>query len=174
MTIMKYYVKGMERAMSFIQVRHNIEVAHRLIDMEGKCEAIHGHSMWVELKIHGLVDGNGTLDGLQFGYVKKLFRDYLDGTYDHHLLLNEKDVWAGLLAGKSVIEKYTNLNDTVHAVLEDPDMFETLPGLKVVDGDPTTENIARWIAKWANGTFQKNVDVTVHETAVNAAGVSIR
>lgn len=143
--------------MSFIEVRHNIEVAHRLYNMKGKCEAIHGHSMWVELKLHGIVDSMGTLDGLEFGEVKKLFRGYLDETYDHRLLLNQADPWATLL-GLDL----------------DGKQLHNLPGLQTVVGDPTTENIARWIAKWAHTVFEKSVDVTVRETTVNAAGFSIR
>lgn len=149
--------------MSFIEVRHNIEVAHRLYDMKGKCEAIHGHSMWVELKLHGIVDSMGTLDGLEFGEVKRLFRGHLDETYDHHLLLNEADPWSKplYLGGVGV--------EDIHK--ED---LQLLPGLRTFSGDPTTENIARWIAKWAHMVFGKSVDVTVHETAVNAAGFTIR
>ena len=146
--------------MAFIRVRHNMEVAHRLRDLKGKCEAIHGHSMWVELTLHGVVNGKGLLDDLEFGDVKRQFRLHLDGTYDHRLLLNERDPWAAKLydqatEGMGGAEGY-------------------LPGLQVVKGDPTTENIARWVAKWASDTFNKSVDVVVHETAVNAAGYSIR
>lgn len=147
--------------MSFITVRHNIEVAHRLYELKGKCEQIHGHSMWIELKIHGHLDSHGVLEGLEFGKVKELFRDFLDKRYDHQLLLNKNDPWSGLHLTA------TPNNDGNYVVGDNP---ERLPGLVVVPGDPTTENIARWVAEWASAEFRRNVDVKVQETHTNGAG----
>lgn len=138
--------------MSFIQVRHNIEVAHRLYLTEGKCEAIHGHSMWVELRLSGHVNSNGLLSGLEFGHVKKLFREYLDTNYDHRLLLNKADPFAQKL------HTYSSGDSGVE-----------LPGLRPFEGDPTTENIAREIARWATKMFSTSAGVMVHETSVNGA-----
>lgn len=127
----------------FITVRHNIEVAHRLFESRGKCEAIHGHSMWVTMTLKGVINEHGMLDGLDFAVVKRHFRGYLDAYYDHHLLLNENDPWA--------------------ATQPDP-----LPGLNPLPGDPTTENIARWIGEEMRTEFPV-VRVHVDETAVNGA-----
>jgi 6-pyruvoyltetrahydropterin/6-carboxytetrahydropterin synthase len=128
-----------------IQVRHNIEVAHRLSLLPGKCEAIHGHSMWVELELAGDIDSTGILAGLDFGAVKRAFRGYLDSQFDHRLLLNENDDLAYL----------------------------DLPGLRTLPGDPTTELLARWIGQWAQAAFPfpqtPSGLVTVRETHVNAA-----
>lgn len=135
--------------MNVLAVKHNIEVAHRLSQLEGKCENIHGHSMWVTLRLYGLqFDDNGILGGFNFTDVKKAFRSHLDTTYDHRLLLNEKDP---LL---------------VRA-------WDLLPGLRECEGDPTTENIARWIHKWAQGEFgiDKTIGIEVWETSVNMAEV---
>jgi 6-pyruvoyltetrahydropterin/6-carboxytetrahydropterin synthase len=137
--------------MALIEVRHNIEVAHRLFDLKGKCEAIHGHSMWVKLTLHGQLDRHGVLEGIEFGALKKDFRNHLDTQYDHKLLLNEDDPWT-------------------NAVFKD----QKLPGLQVCPGDPTTENIAAWIANWAFEQFRLPTDVFVQETHVNAAGFSRR
>lgn len=131
--------------MTTIVVRHNIEVAHRLSQLPGKCEAIHGHSMWVDLELAGYTDTNGLLEGLDFGTVKAAYREHLDSEYDHHLLLNAHDPLI-----------------TTH-----PD----LPGVRLFEGDPTTENIAAWIGGWAMGRFP-NLNgwrVRVAETHVNAA-----
>jgi 6-pyruvoyl-tetrahydropterin synthase len=144
--------------MTFLMVRHNIEVAHRLYELEGKCENIHGHSMWVELKLFGHVNSKGVLEGLSFGEIKKQFRGFLDGTFDHHLLLHEKDPWAGLLEKVSDLDGYP----------------AQLPGLMAMPGDPTTENLAKWIADWAVDTFHLPCDVLVHETGVNASGISVK
>jgi 6-pyruvoyltetrahydropterin/6-carboxytetrahydropterin synthase len=147
--------------MATIFVRHNIEIAHRLTQLPGKCEQIHGHSMWVELHLHGQINAQGILDGRDFGYIKKLFREYLDTHYDHHLLLNEADPFA--------------------CTLYSPDLpsgqdmqLGTLPGLRCFPGDPTTENIAKWVATWAARTFAASVDVRVDETCTNGATYSAR
>lgn len=131
-----------------------MEVAHRLSLLPGKCENIHGHSMWVELEMWGPLDGNGILAGLDFGKVKKAFRQYIDTNFDHHCLLNKDDVLVALLGG-----------------LEGP------YGVAPCNDDPTTEFLAAWIGQWACKEFVNNstripikqVKVTVHETSVNCA-----
>lgn len=144
--------------MSYVVVRHNIEVAHRLYELPGKCENIHGHSMWVELKLHGHINKHGILESLDFGSIKKKFREYLDGTYDHHLLLNVDDPWS------QPIETVQAYQDATGAV--------SLPGLVTMPSDPTTENLAKWIAQWATNEFGLNADCHVQETHVNGAGAS--
>jgi len=127
-----------------LRVRHNIEVAHRLFMLPGKCENIHGHSMWVTLDLLGhKIDVDGYLGGLDFGDVKRKFRAYLDTNYDHHLLLN----------GNDPLAKYD------------------LPGVILCGNDPSTENIARWVAEWARQNFEgtPGFRVTVDETHVNSA-----
>lgn len=129
-----------------IRVRHNIEVAHRLSLLPGKCENIHGHSMWVELELTGAPDDRGLSNGLDFGAVKRAFRGHLDRQYDHRLLLNAADSLCDL----------------------------DLPGTYVCDGDPTTENIARWVLEWATGEFGTIATrVDVHETHVNSASARV-
>jgi 6-pyruvoyltetrahydropterin/6-carboxytetrahydropterin synthase len=117
-----------------IEVVHTMEVAHRLYEMEGKCQNIHGHSMRVRLTIIGGLDEHGVLAGLQFGSVKYMFRSWIDDHFDHHLLLNEKDY-------------------LTHALDFGGRSFGQLPGLMVMPEDPTTENISKWIGQWAWGVF---------------------
>jgi len=150
--------------MSFIEVRHNMEVAHRLYELPGKCENIHGHSMWVDLRLHGPINQKGILGGLSFGDVKKAFRGFLDDAFDHHLLLNVNDPWATGLWNSRTEGTARNINE----------FLGQLPGLMTFPGDPTTENLAKWIAKWAVDEFKLPADVTVHETSVNSAGFSAR
>lgn len=151
--------------MRYIGVIHNIEVAHRLFETQGKCEAIHGHSMKVELQIYGQVDSHGLLGGIEFGALKKEFRAHLDEEYDHRLLLNTSDPFA----------------QPVQINIEGPHkgLHEGLPGLNVMPGDPTTEHIAKWIMEWAetldmirNNPKVEAVNVNVDETAVNFAGAA--
>lgn len=131
--------------MQTLKIRHNIEVAHRLSLTPGKCENIHGHSMWVVAELEGTVDDHGMLLGIDFGEAKALFRSYLDNQFDHHLLLNK--------------------DDTI--------LTSMLPGLMTTPGDPTTENIAMWIGEWCLGTFAargiERIRVEVWETQVNSA-----
>jgi 6-pyruvoyltetrahydropterin/6-carboxytetrahydropterin synthase len=138
-----------------ISVKHNMEMAHRLYRTAGKCENIHGHSWWVTLTLCGSVNSNGMLEGLDFGSVKSLFRRHLDTRYDHQLLLNVEDPWAGSLTGEAFAEA---------------DL--TLPGLQTFPGDPTTENVALAIGMWTFSVpeFQGlGIKVDVWETQVNNA-----
>lgn len=143
-----------------IAVKHNIEVAHRLYQTKGKCEAIHGHSMWVELRLQAV--GTNKTTGiaynfeekpLEFGEIKKAFRGHLDEVYDHHLLLNKEDPWSQPI----------DVGTKGHVGQE------FLPGLNAVAGDPSTENIALWIAEFSAGRFKVDCDVAVWETRVNMA-----
>lgn len=147
--------------MSSLIISHNIEVAHRLFMSPGKCQAIHGHSMWVDLELltpHGTLNGmyvNKNGEPMEFGALKKEFRNYLDTNFDHHVLLNNNDPWAQ--------DVYAHGEDWENGV------SMSLPGLVPFDGDPTTENIANQVARWCSKTFFCDTEVTVHETAVNAA-----
>jgi 6-pyruvoyltetrahydropterin/6-carboxytetrahydropterin synthase len=131
-----------------IAVTHNAEAAHRLFLTPGKCENIHGHSFKILLELFGEVDEKGMVEGLDFGDVKREFRGMIDSNFDHRLLLNGEDPWA----------------QTLHLAQD-----ETLPGLMTFDGDPTTENIARWVGEWAVKVWDLTTEVAVQETAVNGA-----
>lgn len=147
--------------MALIKVRHNIEVAHRLFELPGKCENIHGHSMKVEMRLYGGINSKGILQtdygALDFGSVKREFRGYLDTVFDHHLLLNQNDPWAR--------EIYFHGEDWENGI------SHTLPGLQTFEADPTTENLALWLAQWASDRFKTDATVCVQETDVNAAEV---
>lgn len=111
-----------------ITVSHNAEVAHRLSQLAGQCENIHGHSLWLTLTLTGQVDDNGVLDSRDFGAVKQAFRSHIDTAYDHRLLLWSEDPLA-------------------QQALANPGA--PYPGLQLCPGDPTTENIAAWLGRWA-------------------------
>lgn len=140
-----------------ISVGHNVEMAHRLFQTPGKCEAIHGHSWWIEITLGGEVHDTGMLNGLDFGLVKSAFRRELDTFYDHHVLLNKRDPWA----------------QPIHLV---SGQLVELPGLQTMNGDPTTENFADRIGRWVVETFINyqitSASVSVWETKVNRAGWS--
>jgi 6-pyruvoyl-tetrahydropterin synthase len=120
--------------------------------------------MWVVVEFTGKVNANGVLLGMEFGDLKKVFRGHLDSTYDHHLLLNKEDPWAQRLMGPLGARR--PFHDT------NP-KSQHLPGLQACDGDPTTENISKWIGEWATDEFGvsglERVKVEVWETQVNSA-----
>jgi 6-pyruvoyl-tetrahydropterin synthase len=132
-----------------IFVKHNAEIAHRLSKDTGKCLRIHGHSLQIELRIEGAVAQNGMLGGLNFTDIKRLFRDHIDGVYDHRLLLNQEDP----------------ILNPGH-----------LPGLISCDDDPTIENIAKWIGLWCvecfKGPLINRIHIKVNETSTNGANWS--
>lgn len=145
----------------FIELLHNIEIAHRLYFMPGKCQQIHGHSMKVRLTLHGHPNTDGVFESLDFSDVKKRFRGYLDEYYDHKLLLNERDPFAKPLT----FQLGPNEGDIVTA---------SLPGLVTMQGDPTTENLVQQIGWWAIGEFKLPCDIHIQETGTNAVGRSFR
>ncbi len=131
-----------------LEIEHNMEVAHRLSKLPGKCENIHGHSMKVRLTIAGprALDKNDLMDGLDFGSMKRWFRGFIDKEFDHGLLLNADD-----------------------PLLQQCE----LPGVKIIDGDPSTENLAKIIGKACRNQFGSasvyQYRLYIQETAVNAA-----
>jgi 6-pyruvoyl-tetrahydropterin synthase len=141
----------------FIKLRHNMEIAHRLFLLPGKCQQIHGHSMQVELILHGHPNADGIFEGLDFSDVKRRFRAHLDVNYDHHLLLNKADPWA----------QYLTMDTSAMQA-------ERLPGLVAVNGDPTTENIVGWLGQWALAEFKLPCDIYVQETGTNGVGRSYK
>jgi len=163
-------------SMTTIAVKHNIEVAHRLFELPGKCEQIHGHSMWVTMELQGRLNDKGILGGIEYGALKKVFRGHLDETYDHRLLLNVADPYARPIYMFDVDDF-----EPGERVNVDEGSKQYLPGLQATMGDPTTENLAKWIAHDMYEEMVANdlitamprniysIDVTVWETSVNMA-----
>lgn len=144
-----------------IEVKHNMEVAHRLFTTPGKCENVHGHSMWVHLEMWGDLDEHGMLEGIDFGAIKAEFRAYMDEDYDHRTLLNHRDWLARPLLT-------IGDDNQVMQTAATPPLF--LPGLAVCKEDPTTENLAKWLGSWGQQYKAiRHIKCTVHETAVNMA-----
>jgi len=135
---------GLGRTTATVQVRHNIEMAHRLFLTPGKCQRIHGHSWSVTLTLSGQLSATGMV--AEFGAVKAAFREYLDTTFDHRLLLNTAD-----------------------------DLWKLdLPGAVSFPTDPTVEELARHLHGWAMDNIVAphqllSAHVSLWETKVNAA-----
>jgi 6-pyruvoyl-tetrahydropterin synthase len=121
---------------------------------------------------------NSAHQPMEFGAVKRLFRAYIDGNYDHHLLLNKDDPWAQPIYQAAEISTYMSEFEMVSgegpqsvlkAKLTNDQKF--LPGLVLVDGDPTVENLAKWIAAWASEAYRCDVICRIDETKTNGAEV---
>lgn len=129
-----------------IKVFHNVEMAHRLsMQPNSKCYNVHGHTWNVDLELTGPVDRQGMVLGLEFGVVKKVWRNYLDETFDHHFLVN----------------------------YDDPVKRSNLAGVVLMPmrfGDPTVENVAKLWGMQAKA-FWPDAFVSIHlgEAAHNAA-----
>jgi 6-pyruvoyl-tetrahydropterin synthase len=156
-----------------LYIRHNVEMAHRLLNLPGKCQQIHGHSLKVKVSWIGGVNADGyfTLDDgsvMDFSNAKRVVRKYLDESYDHHLLLSQHDPWA-----KSV---YTyedmELASDQHQTGASYPAGKQLPGMVIMSADPTTENICLWIAEWCSNRFSADVIVEIDETGTNGVAVA--
>jgi 6-pyruvoyltetrahydropterin/6-carboxytetrahydropterin synthase len=138
-----------------------MQIGHRLFLQPGKCQNIHGHSMKVHLTLYGQVDENGIFESADFGDIKKVFRMHLDTMYDHHLLLNKADPFAQRL--------FLPMPGDTELKQLGPEIM--LPGLIRCEGDPTTENLAKWIGQWAINEYELDCDVRIDETESNSVAV---
>jgi 6-pyruvoyl tetrahydropterin synthase/QueD family protein len=153
-----------------LYIRHNVEMAHRLLNLPGKCQQIHGHSLKVKVSWIGGVNADGyfTLDDgsvMDFSNAKRVVRKYLDESYDHHLLLSQHDPWA------QTVYCWTKVKDAT--IVQPQDLTPiTLPGMVIMPADPTTENICLWIAEWCSNRFSADVIVEIDETGTNGVAVA--
>lgn len=142
----------MARVRQTIKVKHNVEMGHRLsLQPDSKCFQLHGHSWWAHLSITGQPDDKGMV--LEFGRVKKEFRSYLDGLFDHHLVLNVNDPLVNLVN-----------NELGQVYLRDW-------GIVTVNFDPTVENMARCWGEHMRNVFghQYGYQLELWEAATNCA-----
>ena len=73
----------------------NLPFAHRQPEHKGHCSLIHGHNWSFEFEFRAVaLDGNGFV--LDFGSLAWL-KTWLDFNFDHTLVLNSDDPYAGIL-----------------------------------------------------------------------------
>lgn len=164
--------------MPALEVNEYIQVAHRLTLMPGKCQQIHGHSMRVFLKLYVEYGPDGyaykpydqNKEMIDYGVIKEAFRKHLNDNYDHRLLLNEADPWAQPVFMVNVDEPGI---EGTEAKLVQHEKQKFLPGLRTCPGDPTTENLSKWIAEWAHYEFDMDGEVRIEETTTNAVACGI-
>ena len=111
---------------------------HRLLNYDGKCRHLHGHTGRAVLTLAGpALDGRGML--VDFGEVKRQVQRWVDENLDHTMLLCREDPLLPLLRerGERVF---------------------------VMDCNPTAENIARLIYDKAADAGLPVVEVVLWET----------
>ena len=123
------------------------DAGHRLLNHEGKCSLLHGHTYRVLLTARRKEDGLDAIGRVvDFSVLKEKFGAWIERYWDHGFLINGDDT-VGLAALRSV------------------------PGQKLFSFvyNPTAENIARYLlesvaATELYGTDVELVEVTVWET----------
>ncbi|MBX3075834.1 6-carboxytetrahydropterin synthase [Candidatus Obscuribacterales bacterium] len=119
---------------------------HRLLNYEGKCKNLHGHNgvAVVTLESRSLDDLGMVAD---FSDVKKAVLPWIDEEFDHRMLLHKDDPLVPLLKAQG-----------------DP--------VKVLDVNPTAENIARLIFDHVKSAGFPVSDVVLWETPNCSASYS--
>ena len=82
--------------------KFRIDAGHRVYGHEGKCASLHGHSyeFWVYVK--GRLDPLGRV--IDYGVIKHEVGNWLEQTWDHAMILWEKDPIAPLWTGEEALE----------------------------------------------------------------------
>ena len=73
------------------------DMGHRLSNYEGKCKHLHGHTYKLEVTIEcDELDDRGMV--MDFGDLKKIYKEQIEAKFDHKLLLYENDDYNQRLA----------------------------------------------------------------------------
>jgi 6-pyruvoyltetrahydropterin/6-carboxytetrahydropterin synthase len=136
-----------------ITKRFHFEMAHMLHAYEGPCRNIHGHSYILEVSLAGepLNRPGDPRDGMimDFGELKMMVKEHIISRFDHALVINN-------LVPKEQKEMLAKISEK----------------LLVVDFQPTTENIAGWIAGIVQEHLPKDVavySIRLYETVTSFA-----
>lgn len=115
----------------------SFDAAHYTPGSSEKCRNLHGHTFKVEVEVEGEVDKESGMV-LDFGDIRKAVKGVLKD-WDHKFLIPEED--------RDEIEMSGPFNQE----------------LKMVEGEPTTENIAFELEKEISEKLDKSVEVKVYE-----------
>jgi len=119
---------------------HDFSYGHRIMG-EGKCNHLHGHNARVYLTLQGRADDSGHI--IDFSAIKKKHCMWLENAWDHRMVLSCIDP----------LTKYLRAADD--------DIYETL-GLKLVDFNPTAENMASYSMRQLAGHFDTDIVKLTH------------
>ena len=116
------------------------ETAHRLVDYDGKCSSIHGHSWHWTVHVHckSLLPNGIAVD---FGKLKQVMNECIHDVFDHALVLSNQD---------PLLIHASDLGISLGVLLA-PDSVQEAR-VVVLDKNPTSENLALY-AKDMVGTM---------------------
>ena len=116
------------------------EMSHALLNYDGLCRNIHGHSYKLQITVTGepLQEPGSPKDGMviDFSVLKKLIQEQIISQLDHSLMINEK----------APTDKLSQLGQ----------MYERH---QVVPFQPTSENIVVYIAEKIKPMLPSNVEL---------------
>ena len=116
---------------------------HRLVNYDGKCRYLHGHNGKVEIEIMAdHLDHRGMV--VDFGDINRVVKAWIDNELDHKMLLCKDDPMLKILQG---------VNEPCF----------------VTEENPTAENIAKLIFRYAASQGLKVSKVRLWETATSYA-----
>jgi 6-pyruvoyltetrahydropterin/6-carboxytetrahydropterin synthase len=112
---------------------------HRLLDYEGRCRHLHGHNgkALITIEARSLDDKGMVLD---FTEIKRVVQDWIDENLDHRMILRRDDPAVPVLR---------QMGEPVY----------------LLDANPTAENIAKEIARFAAAQGYPLAEVRFWETA---------
>lgn len=136
-----------------ITKRFDFEMAHTLLNYDGMCKNIHGHSYLLDITLAGepLENIDHPKNGmvLDFGDLKKLIHDLVISRFDHALMVN---------SAVPAIQMEILKNSTERIL--------------VVDFQPTSENMVVYIAGLIRPHLPEHIDlfsVRLYETQTSYA-----
>jgi len=125
------------------------EMSHALLNYDGLCRNIHGHSYKLQITVAGepMKDTGNPKDGMviDFSILKKIIQEQVVSHLDHSLMINEK----------ATIDKLNTLGQ----------MYERL---QVVPFQPTAENMVIYIANKVKPFLPEHIElfsVRLYETS---------
>jgi 6-pyruvoyltetrahydropterin/6-carboxytetrahydropterin synthase len=126
----------------------SFEMSHALLNYDGLCRNIHGHSYKLSITVAGepLQDSESPKDGMviDFSILKKMIQQQIVAELDHSLMINQK----------APIDKLNELGE----------MYERH---HVVPFQPTTENVVVYIAQKVKRLLPEHLElfsVRLYET----------
>lgn len=151
--------------MNGITVRHNFETAHRLPQLGGKCQSLHGHSWWVEVTVEApALAPDGTV--VEFGEFKAALRTWIDHYLDHGTMLGFADPLVPMLIAEGCkVAVFGRHDPSMGADICSDLRWPTVENVAVLLGRVATITLADCI----RATDAQVVAVHVEETHVNAA-----
>jgi len=101
------------------------EMAHALLNYDGLCSNIHGHSYLLSVTVIGKIirDELNPKDGMviDYGQIKDITNNFVISRLDHALLINKSTTGTELYKNNKLFEKviFTNFQPTCENILND-------------------------------------------------------